>query len=156
MAEEYKHDFVDDYPYIVYADEKILYTGDPDTPYVPGGGGGSIDIGDIVRFYNDSSIPQIGDSLDGMYTAIPEVKYLEYGDILLVGNRNNPNRIDYIASGITVTADHIASVYKFAYGNDWKITEVEKIADGNENYVVVFTIPDLSENEAIKMVTYYD
>ena len=42
MAEETKHQFVDDYPYLVYAaDDKAVYTADGNTPYVPGGGGSS-------------------------------------------------------------------------------------------------------------------
>ena len=68
MAEEYKHDFVDDYPYIVYADEKILYTGDPDTPYVPGGGGGDGGINDVYVWNITQNSPN--------NTVIPEsVKY---------------------------------------------------------------------------------
>lgn len=118
--------------------------------------GGGIEVGDIALFYNTSSTPQVGDSINNLYSGIPEVRYLEYNDILLVGNRYAPNQINYIASGITVTTTNVDSVYKIAYGNDYNITEIDKIADGGESYIATFTIPDLEENEAIVVITYAD
>ena len=68
MAEEYKHDFVDDYPYLVYCDDqKAVYTNASDVPYIPGGGGGGSSV--IESYYVWNQIPQDP-------TAIPtEVKY---------------------------------------------------------------------------------
>lgn len=56
MAEETKHQFVDDYPYLVYAaDDKAVYTADGNTPYVPSGGGSSDFTIAKLTFINNAS-----------------------------------------------------------------------------------------------------
>ena len=155
MAEEYKHGFVDDYPYIVYADEKILYTGDPDTPYVPGGGG-TIDVGDIVRFLNTDNDPRLDDNVSDYYGGIPELAELSYGEYKVMGDTSAPNQCNLIASGMTVLVLHVASLFKITVNDDYEVTAKEKIADADENYEIETVIPQMGEKQYLVFVTYYD
>lgn len=68
MAEA-KHEFVDDYPYLVYAaDNKAVYTASGDTPYIPGGGGGGDDklhkIGTVTIATDTGGVSLIGAVFD--------------------------------------------------------------------------------------------
>ena len=151
MAEEFKHGYIDDNPYIVYTDN-------PNTTYdeymVMGGsqnltpGGGQVDVGYTVDLYATT-----GDIIIGEQASLANYTFfgLLYGDSRYV-YMNSLMGYCSIAANLTVEIEYpdatVDGFYVVSLDETDKFTSVEEVNVEYtlEDNILTFTVPDLSDD----------
>ena len=168
MAEEFKHGYIDDNPYIVYTDN-------PNTTYdeymvmggsqnlTPGGGGGDVTLGDTVQILYSTSAPVVG-GYCGDSQVFANVKL---GDSIVLQDYDDSGVSAKVAGGATIVTvrlpkvegDNSAKAYIIEYDpQDYKVIsftewdgEITMIdVEGNDKRYQ-FTVPNLQTGQLFQL-----